>query len=163
MVDMTDWYDDFIREEKVDEEIIELRDIVEEEKISLDEDDIIVLKDIVEADNAALDLDSIKKEDVGSGQDLEQEGDISVKEGLELEADGAEEEIPFEPYVAKQPDPELTVTREQLEAALEKVIEKKFADRIEGILFESMEKVIKNEIHEIKERLKKDLNQMEIV
>ena len=42
---------------------------------------------------------------------------------------------------------------EQVEVALERVIEKKFADKIEGILFEVMEKVIEKEITEIRESL----------
>lgn len=50
------------------------------------------------------------------------------------------------------------ITNDQLEAALERIIEKKFSKTIEKILFEVMEKVIHNEIREIKEGLQKDLD-----
>ena len=43
---------------------------------------------------------------------------------------------------------------------MERVVEKKFADKIETILFEVMEKVIEKEIKEIKESLQKDLDQI---
>ncbi len=55
---------------------------------------------------------------------------------------------------------ESTLTREQLDAALERVIEKKFAGTIEKILFEVMEKVIEKEIADIRERLQKDLDDL---
>ena len=48
--------------------------------------------------------------------------------------------------------------RADMEAALEKIIEKKFSATIEKILFEVMEKVIKREIEDIKAGLKKDLD-----
>ncbi|OGR21112.1 MAG: hypothetical protein A3J85_01940 [Desulfobacula sp. RIFOXYA12_FULL_46_16] len=52
-------------------------------------------------------------------------------------------------------------TSEQLEAALEKVIEKQFADKIQTILFQVVERVIEREITEIRESLQKDLDQIE--
>ena len=48
--------------------------------------------------------------------------------------------------------------REEIEAALEKLIEKKFSETIEKILFEVMEKVIKREIEDIRVGLQKDLD-----
>ncbi|NWH05065.1 hypothetical protein [Desulfobacter latus] len=51
-----------------------------------------------------------------------------------------------------------SLDRGELEAVLEKVIEKKFSGIIEKILFEVMEKVIKREIEDIKAGLKKDLD-----
>lgn len=51
-------------------------------------------------------------------------------------------------------------TQEQVDAALERVIEKKFAGKIEKILFEVMEKVIEKEIADIRERLQKDLDKL---
>lgn len=48
--------------------------------------------------------------------------------------------------------------RGDIEAALEKFIEKKFSETIEKILFEVMEKVIKREIEDIKAGLQKDLD-----
>ncbi len=163
MVDMTDWYDDFIKEEQIDEKIVELTDIVDGEKMPPKQEDIIELTNIVEDDTAVLDMDSIKKDDFKSGENLEQEDDIPFKEDLELEQDDPVDEIPFEQYVATAPDLASRVTQEQLEAALERVIEKKFADKLDILLVEGMEKAIKKEIIEIKERLKKALDQMETV
>nr|WP_320014696.1 hypothetical protein [uncultured Desulfobacter sp.] len=51
-----------------------------------------------------------------------------------------------------------SLDRSDLEAVLEKFIEKKFSGIIEKILFEVMEKVIKREIEDIKAGLKKDLD-----
>ncbi len=220
MVDATDWYDDFISEEKKDEKIVELTDIADEkkdsstkedivdltdivdrgkipptqediieltdivdkekdppikediidltdiadeEKVSPAQEDIIELTDIVGDKNALPDMGSIKAEDFKSEENLELEDDISFIEGPELKMEDPVNEKPFESDVVAAPDMHLSVTQEQLEAALERVIEKKFADKIEFLLFESMEKVIKKEIVEIKERLQKDLDQMETV
>ena len=159
MADMTDWYDDFISDEKTDEKIVELTDIVEQEKDPSTED-IIELTDIVEVQSAELDLDSIKEDSFEAKENLELEDDISFKEEFGLEMDSPVDEVALEPSVVTEPDAELSVTQEQLEAALERVIEKKFADKIDILLMDGMEKAIKKEIVEIKERLLKDLDQM---
>ena len=51
-----------------------------------------------------------------------------------------------------------SLDRGDIEAVLEKLIERKFSATIEKILFEVMEKVIKREIEDIKAGLKKDLD-----
>lgn len=51
-----------------------------------------------------------------------------------------------------------SLDRGDLEAVLEKLIEKKYSETIEKILYEAMEKVIKREIEDIKSGLQKDLN-----
>ncbi|MDA3788823.1 MAG: hypothetical protein PF503_10060 [Desulfobacula sp.] len=143
---MTDWYDDFINEEKTDEDIveggkelstqediIELTDIADLEQSPSTQEDIIELTDIVEDQSAV----------------------------LELEMNDPVDEVPVESIAVKEPGMELSVSQEQLETALERVIEKRFADKIDILLIEGMEKVIKKEIVEIKERLQKDLDQME--
>ena len=53
------------------------------------------------------------------------------------------------------------LTMEQLDAAIERVVEKKFSRQIENILFEVTEKVIKKEIAEIKEGLQRDLDDID--
>lgn len=53
------------------------------------------------------------------------------------------------------------ISQEQLDAAIERVVEKKFAQRIEKILFEVTETVIKREIAEIKAGLQKDLDDID--
>jgi len=201
MVDTTDWYDDFISEEKKDEKIVELTEIADEKKVSstkediIDltdiadggktlptqediieltdiadkekapstQDDIIELTDIIGDDTAILDMDSIKAKGFKSEENLELEDDTSFTEGTELKMEDPVNEKPLESDVVAAPDMQFSVPQEQLEAALERVIEKKFADKIEFLLLEGVEKVIKKEIIEIKERLQKDLDQLEIV
>ena len=51
-----------------------------------------------------------------------------------------------------------SLDRGDIEAVLEKFIEKKFSEIIEKILFEVTEKVVKREIEDIKAALKKDLD-----
>ena len=190
MVDMTDWYDDFISEEKSDEKIVELTDIADEKDASAQEDlielkdiahvekessiqeDIIELTDITEGQSPVLELDSIKEEKVepeealelGEGiifkEELELEDEISFNEDHGLKRADLSEDAPFESDVSEVPGMDLSMTSEQLETALERVIEKRFADKIDILLTEGMERVIKKEIAEIKERLQKDLNQM---
>ena len=55
---------------------------------------------------------------------------------------------------------EIKIDQAQIEVILERIIEKKFADKIESILFEVMENVIEKQIIEIKESLQKDLEQI---
>ncbi len=49
-------------------------------------------------------------------------------------------------------------TMDQIEAALEKVIEKKYAQKIEPLLFDAVERVVKKEIEAIKKSLFKDIS-----
>lgn len=53
------------------------------------------------------------------------------------------------------------ISEEKMEAALERVIEKKFTQKIESILFEVMERVIRDQIREIKDSLQKDLDDID--
>ncbi|MEE4364592.1 MAG: hypothetical protein V2J08_11700 [Desulfotignum sp.] len=55
---------------------------------------------------------------------------------------------------------EAAVSQQQVEAALERIIEKKFSEKIDIILFDVMERVISREIREIRENLQKDLDQI---
>jgi len=145
------------------EDIIELTDIANEEKVLPAQEDILELTDIVGDKKALPDMDSIKEEGFKSEENLELEDDTSFTEGTELKMEDPVNEESLESDVVAAPETQFSVSQEQLEAALEKVIEKKFADKIEFLLLESMEKVIKKEIIEIKERLQKDLDQLEIV
>jgi len=129
MADTTDWDDDILGEDETDDNIIELTDIVNESSDHTIKEDVIELTGIVEAD----DLMDDQMDDLAD--------DSSVEHDQEM--------------VSPQ---NLTLSPEQLEAALERVIEKKFADKIETILFEVMEKVIEKEIAKIKESLQKELD-----
>jgi hypothetical protein len=53
-----------------------------------------------------------------------------------------------------------SISMEQLEAALEKVIERMFAEKIEPMMFDVMERVIRGEVEKIKQVLQKDLDQI---
>ena len=57
---------------------------------------------------------------------------------------------------------ESAITREQLDAALERVIEKEFGTQIEGLVFEVMEKVLERELVNIRKRLQKDLDALSV-
>jgi len=152
MVDMKDWYDDFISEEKTDEDIVELTDIVDEGKDPSIQDDIIELTDIADVEKTpSTQEDIIELTDIVEDQSAV----------LDLEMNYPLDEVPVESVAVTEPGMELSVSQEQLETALERVIEKRFADKIDILLIEGMEKVIKKEIVEIKERLQKDLDQME--
>ncbi|MCP4721959.1 MAG: hypothetical protein GY860_21065 [Desulfobacteraceae bacterium] len=59
----------------------------------------------------------------------------------------------------KENDLEPSITREQVDSALERVIEKKFAAKIEKILFEVMENVLEKEIADIRKSLQKALDE----
>ena len=145
------------------EDIIDLTDIADKEKAPSTQEDIIELTDIIGDDTAILDMESRKAEGFKSEENLELENDISFTEGTELTMEDPVNGEPSESDVVAAPGMQFSVPQEQLEAALERVIEKKFADKIEFLLLEGMEKAIKKEIIEIKERLQKDLDQLEIV
>ena len=128
-----------------DDEIIELTQVVDEESLhGLDqgrsepdalEDEIIELTDIHTS------ADEIRAEEIQDNDLAEeiQDNDLAGESGLMV-------------------DP--SVSREQLDAALERVIEKKFTGKIEKILFEVMEKVIEKEVVDLKARLQKDLDKI---
>ena len=106
-----------------------------------EDDDVIELTDIVEDDADAGDDGMIELTDI-----VEDDGDMSEPAETPVLAQAA----------AAAPE----IRMEDLEAALERVIEAKFSDKIESILFEVMERVIEKEIAQIKESLQKDLDQI---
>ena len=91
-----------------------------------------------------------------------EESSPQMQETIELSQQDPEpgdlfsQDVPLAMENSEESMPELE--QHDLEAALEKVIEKKFSETIEKILFEVMEKVIKKEIEEIKAGLQKDLD-----
>ncbi|MBU1342875.1 MAG: hypothetical protein KKE44_05545 [Proteobacteria bacterium] len=135
------------------EDVIELTDIVEEENIGLD-------LDSVEDGNINFDLDIVQEESFEVEETLEPKADISFNEGLELGIEDTPDDDLVETEETVAAAGELDVSQEQIEAALERVIEKKFGERIEILLFEVIEKVIEKEIVEIRESLQKDLDQI---
>ncbi len=144
---MTDWEDDLFTDEKTEEDVIELTDIVESSLDSgLDigmDDTVIELTDMVGQERATL-------------APTETDSKITIDKSLF-------EDVPVVPAMTAgegAPAQGLNLTPEQIDAALERVIEKQYADRIQTILFQVMEKVIEKEIAGIKESLQKDLDQI---
>lgn len=171
MTEMTDWENDISGEENPDEGIIELTDIVEEGSFDSTPDEIIELTDIVEDLNTDLDLDIVREDSLEIQENTGPEnGGFFEAEAfdhdLELEIDQTNPEPSSDPVDASDTETALglagnvDVSPELFEAALEKVIEKRFADKIDSILFKVMEKVIEKEIVEIKASLQKDLDQI---
>ncbi|WP_300464739.1 hypothetical protein [Desulfobacula sp.] len=157
---MTDWDDDILGMDKTDEDIIELTDIVEEGLDPATQEDLIELTDIVEEGTIDLDLGIVEETPVKDEENFEIEDEIDFNEGFEIEIDSPADEVPMAPIETIEPAWESSVTQEQIAAALERVIEKKFAEKIDTLLFEVMERVVEQEIARIKKRLLKDLDQM---
>lgn len=111
------------------------------------DDPIIELTEIVEED---VDLDLPLHEDI-----------IGLTDSDAAEQDDTADDIWEDPSLPEEALPVMeTVSTQQLETALERVIERKFAEKIEPMLFEAMERVIAREIEKIKESLQKDLDQI---
>lgn len=162
---MTDYDDDMLSDDETDSSIIELTDIVKDGSGHATQDAIIELTDIVENGDIDLDPDGIKEDGFKLEENFEIEDEISFNESLELETGDPADADPigddsFEPEKFTESAADLNVSQEQVAAALERVIEKKIADKIETILFEAMEKVIEKEIAGIKESLQKNLDQI---
>ena len=130
---------------EIDDGIIELTQLVEEDSSAGSDQEVIVLTDIqaqpeeIEETGLELDLDDGKPptEDIL----LLEESEVASEEGsFSIES----------------------ITPEQVEAALERVIEKKFAAIIEKSLVDVMEKVVEREIADIRKRLQADLDKMAI-
>ena len=124
-------------ETKQDDPIIELTDVVED-----DEDLEKTLSDDLLSEDGIPDETPVELSDVHDFNDIEDidrapaADDISVSD-------------------------EISVSEAQIEAALERLIEKKFAEKIEPLLFETMERVILREIQKIKTTLLKDADQID--
>ena len=115
------------------------------------DDEIIELTQVVEAELSD-----------GPGQDVIELTDIHTQ----VEVAAQLEEISLEPVIDDDsaPEPlvaiESSISQEQLEAALERVIEKKIATIIEQNLGEVMEKVVEREIVGIRQRLQASLDEI---
>ena len=143
------------------EEIIELTDIADADKaVPPAQEEIIELNDVVGDENQLPEKDEIIKEGIKPVENLEMEDDSST-DGSGLKMEDSVGEPSHEPDVVPVPGNQINVTSKQMEDALESVIEKKFADKIDLLLTESMEKVLKKEIAEIKERLKRDFDHLD--
>lgn len=170
-------------ETKQDDSIIELTDVVEdgrEEGETLSDD---ILSDAEISEDSALELTDIDEfNDVEDFNDVEMDIEPDVEE-IEME-DPAQEELSGDERSGSEPSgndafseetvvvdrasdsddmsvpDQLPVSEEQIEAALERVIEKKFAEKIDPLLFDTMERVILQEIKKMKAALLKDMDQI---
>ncbi|WDP93052.1 MAG: hypothetical protein HUN04_26385 [Desulfobacter sp.] len=146
------------------DDIIELTDLVTDASSPEEDQEIIELTDMAPLDETEQgeadqpDFEALEIE--GGGEDVE----IGPEEELSLDGDAGTDETSETPVPAPAPDEQISgedlsaLKREDIEAALERVIEKKFSQTIETILFEVMEKVIQKEIVDIKAGLQKDLD-----
>jgi len=121
-------------------------------------DDIIELTQVVEEDALQEDHNILELTQLAEDQDdmleLENAAGAALPEKLQESAAAA--------VSPDQTGPDLSgFTKEQLDAAIERVVEKKFSRQIEQILFEVTEKVIKREIAEIKAGLQRDLDHID--
>jgi hypothetical protein len=122
------------------------------------DDGIIELTQVVSEDSSeGTDQEVIELLDMDTQQEETREDDL----GLDFDpgADKIDDSVLFdESDVAS--GIESSITQEQLDAALERVIEKKFSNKIEKILFEVIEKVLEKEVLDIRQRLQKDLDEI---
>lgn len=156
-----------------DDGIIELTQVVEEDFSDAPDQDVIELTDIdtriegTKEDFLDLDFDTSPADTDNNGlfDDGDLDFDIDLDETIarvsEQENGISEPVMPIAPVsgapaTAIEPD----VTQEQVDAALERVIEKKFAKIIEKSLLEVMEKVLEREIVDIRKRLQNDLDEI---
>lgn len=153
---MTDLDNDILSEDETDDGIIELTDIVSRGSEHLAQENIIELIDIIEDD----DSDIVGEVNFDLEENLEIDDEIAFNEGLELEVGDRSDDDSVETEDVMESAVNLNVSQEQVEAALERVIEKKITDKVETILFSAMEKVLEKEIAGIKKRLQKDFDQI---
>ncbi len=166
-----------------DDGIIELTQVVENDFSAAPDQEVIELTDsdtqIEGAKEDYLDLDfdtgSAKTDNNGLFDDGDLDFDLDLDETIarvsEQDNEISEPVLPIElvsnssvtnapvsgaPATAIEP----ASTQEQVDAALERVIEKKFAKIIEKSLLEVMEKVLEREIVDIRKRLQNDLDEI---
>jgi hypothetical protein len=147
-----------------DDQIIELTEVVDDEANMVDassDDDIIELMDL-ESETGDM-ADSAMLPDDAMGDDVPGE-ELPGEELPGEEVPGEEvpgEEVPGEDTPGEEVlQAVAAISPQQVEAALERVIEKQFADKIEPLLFDTMERVILSEIKKIKKTLLKDMDQI---
>lgn len=141
-----------------EEEIIELTDVVEQPSLTDEEKTIPVLDDDSLETSLGLDEEfdeepnekqSIEDDFIGSlGMELEPETDISE------ETSEKEEQLESEDTLKKDLVPEtVSLSSEQIDEALERVINKMYSEKIESMLAEMIEKAVTKEIEKIKRTL----------
>ena len=141
-----------------EEEIFELDDDILDDAITLDNDL-----------NQNIEIDDYLDNDFGDSTDSDSEPDVSKDLLLEpqeeedelkqLIADVVEEsqqETAYEEMPATDTPELIPLSSEQVDEALERVIQKMYADRIDSMLTEIIKKTVTKEIEELKALLLKD-------
>jgi hypothetical protein len=160
-------------ETKQNDSIIELTDVVEDGDEAEDvlSDDILSEDEISEDSPIELtDMDDFSGFEMDAESDFEEIGmddpaqdEASGDSPVSDNEDAAEQTLVFQetPVTDEAPEiDEMSVSEAQIEAALERIIEKKFAEKIEPLLFDTMERVILQEIQKIKTALLKDMDRI---
>ncbi len=185
MNDLDELNNDIAKNTEDGKNIIELTDIVENgSDIKFDKDNkIIELTNLVNDDDSfddSTDPDLFSPDSDINEPDFDEELDFSEDyDFTEVSDIGKSDLINTYPDVTKvendgadhanhqhlQVDTDISVTDvsltdRQFESALEKVIEKKFAEKIETLLFQIVEKVVENEIADIKGKLTKKITEI---
>lgn len=160
-------------ETKQNDSIIELTDVVEDGDEAEDvlSDDILSEDEISEDSPIELtDMDDFSGFEMDAESDVEEIGmddptpdEASGDRPVPDNEDAAEQTLVFQetPVTDETLEiDEMSVSEAQIEAALERIIEKKFAEKIEPLLFDTMERVILQEIQKIKTALLKDMDRI---
>jgi hypothetical protein len=138
---MADW------ENKEQDEIIELTDITCPDSDFDEKDQVIDLTEIIQRVDNTSDPHILPED---SGKDADEAE-------AELFFDYKDKYLKYE----KNKTDFTEISQEDLEAALERVIEKQYADKIQSVLLQTVEKVVEKQISELKESLKKDFENMD--
>jgi len=139
-----------------EDEIIELTQVVDDDFLNVSEQDV---QGQDALDHDALDHDTLDHDTLD--QEIIELTDIHTNTD-EVQADEVQAEEPDDNDLDMESVlmGDSSISQEQVDAALERVIEKKFAEKIEKILFEVMERVIEKEVVDLKARLQKDLDEI---
>jgi predicted ribosome quality control (RQC) complex YloA/Tae2 family protein len=136
--------DPALEDDEDDEDVIDLLDAVEPEALAAETDEL-------------ADLETRAETMLAETLDSPQEPDIGIAEETSPAfADPSDEE--FAPTALSQPSTTDTVpfTEQQLEAALERTIRRIYAEKIEHLMFQTIEKTVQREIEKIKRALLED-------
>ena len=154
---------------KDEEDIIELTDVVSDvEDIELNELDADIIDNAIKSENdldKEIEIDHYLDDEFVEPADLDSEYDISIEpeeEPDELErliadvVDDSQQETACKKETVSGTPESITLSSEQVDEALERVIKNMYADRIDSILTEVIEKTVTKEIEKLKALLLED-------
>lgn len=138
-----------------DDSIIELTEVVEDGE---DVED--TLSDDILSENEILDDSPFELTDMDDFSDADMDFEETGMENPAGDISSEEPSVSEETFVFGETSDvdEIPVSEKQIEAALERVIEKKFAEKIEPLIFDTVERVILQEIKKIKAALLEDVD-----